>query len=114
MRIAIDETNRRRRRQMAYNEEHGITPRSIVKAVTDIAQMSSHQAALPGKSRRRGLRAVDESAAMPVADLEKLITNLEAEMFAAADQLKFEYAAKLRDEIRQLSRELGQRQATVA
>jgi excinuclease ABC subunit B len=114
MRIAIDETYRRRRRQVAYNEEHGITPRSIVKAVTDIAQMSSHQAALPGKGRRRSLRAVDESAAMPVADLEKLITNLEAEMFAAADQLKFEYAAKLRDEIRELSRELGQRQATVA
>jgi excinuclease ABC subunit B len=109
MRIAIDETYRRRRRQMAYNEEHGITPRSIVKAVTDIAQMSSHQAALPGKSRRRGLRAVDESAAMPVADLEKLITNLEAEMFAAADQLKFEYAAKLRDEIKELSKELARR-----
>jgi excinuclease ABC subunit B len=114
MRIAIDETNRRRRRQMAYNEAHGITPRSIVKAVTDIAQMSSQQATVPGKGRRRGLRAVDESAAMPVADLEKLITNLEAEMFAAADQLKFEYAAKLRDEIRELSRELGRRQATVA
>ena len=114
MRIAIDETNRRRQRQMAYNEEHGITPRSIVKAVTDIAQMSSQQATVPGKGRRRGLRAVDESAAMPVADLEKLITNLEAEMFAAADQLKFEYAAKLRDEIRELSRELGRRQATVA
>ncbi len=114
MRIAINETNRRRRRQMAYNEEHGITPRSIVKAVTDIAQMSSQQATVPGKGRRRGLRAADESAAMPVADLEKLITNLEAEMFAAADQLKFEYAAKLRDEIRELSRELGRRQATVA
>jgi excinuclease ABC subunit B len=111
MRIAIDETYRRRRRQVAYNEEHGITPRSIVKAVTDIAQMSSHQAALPGKSRRRGLRAVDESAAMPVADLEKLITNLEAEMFAAADQLKFEYAAKLGDEVKELSRELARRGA---
>ena len=51
---------------------------------------------------------------MPVADLEKLMTSLEAEMFEAADQLKFECAAKLRDEIRELSRELGQRQATVA
>ena len=114
MRKALDETDRRRSRQVAYNEEHGITPRSIVKAVTDIAQMSSQQAALPGKSRRRGLRAVEERGVMSVADLEKLIANLESEMFAAADQLKFEYAAKLRDEIRELSRELGRRQATVA
>jgi excinuclease ABC subunit B len=114
MRIAIDETDRRRRRQVAYNEEHGITPRSIVKAVTDIAQMSSQQAGVPGKGRRQGLRAIEERGVMPVADLEKLIANLEAEMFAAAEQLKFEYAAKLRDEIRELSRELGRRQATVA
>ena len=69
---------------------------------------------MPGKGRRQGLRAVEERGVMPVADLEKLIANLEAEMFAAADQLKFEYAAKLRDEIRELSRELGRRQATVA
>jgi excinuclease ABC subunit B len=114
MRAAIDETDRRRGRQTAYNDDHGITPRSIVKAVSDIAQMSSQQASVPGKGRRRALRAADESAAMPVAELEKLIANLEAEMFAAADQLKFEYAAKLRDEIRELSRELGRRQATVA
>jgi len=114
MRAAIDETNRRRGRQMAYNDEHGITPRSIVKAVTDIAQMSSQQATVPGKGRRRAARVAGDGAAMPVADLEKLIANLEAEMFAAADQLKFEYAAKLRDEIKELSRELGRRQATVA
>jgi len=114
MRIAIDETDRRRRRQVAYNEEHGITPRSIVKAVTDIAQMSSQQAGVPGKGRRQGLRVIEERGVMPVADLEKLIANLEAEMFAAAEQLKFEYAAKLRDEIKELSRELGRRQATVA
>ncbi len=114
MRKALDETDRRRSRQVAYNEEHGITPRSIVKAVTDIAQMSSQQAALPDKGRRRALRAVEERGVMSVADLEKLIANLESEMFAAADQLKFEYAAKLRDEIRELSRELGRRQATIA
>ena len=114
MRSALDETDRRRSRQMAYNVDHGITPRSIVKAVTDIAQMSSQQAALPGKGRRRALRAVEGREVMPTAELEKLIANLEAEMFAAADQLKFEYAAKLRDEIKELSRELGRRQATVA
>ncbi len=114
MRKALDETDRRRSRQVAYNEEHGITPRSIVKAVTDIAQMSSQQAGVPGKGRRQGLRVIEERGVMPVADLEKLIANLEAEMFAAAEQLKFEYAAKLRDEIKELSRELGRRQATVA
>ncbi len=113
MRIAIDETDRRRRRQVAYNEEHGITPRSIVKAVTDIGQMSSQQAGVPSKGRRQGMRAVEERGVMPVADLEKLITNLEAEMFAAAEQLKFEYAAKLRDEIKELSRELSRREAAV-
>ena len=50
---------------------------------------------------------------MPQADLEKLLASLEAEMFEAADQLKFEYAAKLRDEIRELSKELARREATV-
>ena len=114
MTAAIGETERRRGRQTAYNDEHGITPRSIVKAVTDIAQMSSQQATVPGKGRRRAARAAGDGGAMPVADLERLIANLEAEMFAAAEQLKFEYAAKLRDEIKELSRELGRRQATVA
>ena len=51
---------------------------------------------------------------MPTRELEKLITNLEAEMFAAADQLKFEYAAKLRDEIKELRASSGRRLATVA
>jgi len=114
MTAAIGETERRRDRQMAFNDQHGITPRSIVKAVTDIAQMSSQQATVPGKGRRRAARAAGDGGAMPVADLERLIANLEAEMFAAAEQLKFEYAAKLRDEIKELSRELGRRQATVA
>ncbi len=107
MRVAIDETNRRRQRQVEYNEAHGITPRSIVKGVTDIAQMASATTPVKG---RRSLKAVDrKGAAMPAVELQKLITNLEAEMFAAADQLKFEYAAKLRDEIKELSRELSGR-----
>ena len=108
MRAAIDETNRRRARQVAYNEEHGITPRSIVKAVSDIAQMVSDAAAVPTKGRGRPRRSPRSSPCRPT-DLEKLIADLEAEMFQAADELKFEYAAKLRDEIREFSKELSRR-----
>jgi excinuclease ABC subunit B len=108
MRAAIDETDRRRTKQVAYNEQHGIEPRSVVKAVTDIAQMMSDAAAVPTKGRRAA-KAVAKKLVMPRAELEKLIANLEAEMFTAADQLKFEYAAKLRDEIKELSKELARR-----
>ena len=108
MKAAIGETNRRRERQIAYNVEHGIEPRSVVKAVTDIAQMMSDAAAVPTKGRRAA-KAVAKKLVMPRVELEKLIANLEAEMFTAADQLKFEYAAKLRDEIKELSRELARR-----
>ena len=108
MEAAIGETNRRRARQTAYNEEHGITPLSVIKGVTDISTMMSDAAAVPTKGRRAA-KAVAKKMAMPRADLEKLLTSLEAEMFEAADQLKFEYAAKLRDEIKELSKELVRR-----
>ncbi|HEU4448946.1 MAG TPA: excinuclease ABC subunit UvrB [Gaiellaceae bacterium] len=100
---AIDETTRRRAIQLAYNEEHGITPESIVKGVSDIAEFLSleSQPHVPGK-RRRG-RAVE---GMTADELEKLAVTLEEEMFAAAEELRFEYAAKLRDEIKELRREL--------
>jgi excinuclease ABC subunit B len=105
---AIGETDRRRAKQVAFNEAHGITPRSVVKSVSDIAQMVSDAAAVPTKGRRAA-KAVAKKLAMPTADLEHLIADLEAEMFQAADDLKFEYAAKLRDEVKELSRELGRR-----
>jgi excinuclease ABC subunit B len=108
METAIGETNRRRARQGAYNDAHGITPASIVKGVSDIATMVSDAAAVPTKGRRAA-KAVAKKLAMPKADLEKLLASLEAEMFEAADQLKFEYAAKLRDEIRELGKELAKR-----
>ncbi len=111
MRVAIGETNRRRELQMRYNAEHGITPRSIVKAVSDIAQLSSTS---PIPSRGKGKRAAAAQFAMPTPDLQKLIADLETEMFTAAEQLKFEYAAKLRDEIRELSHELARRGANDA
>ncbi len=100
---AMDETNRRRAKQLAYNEEHGITPESIVKGVSDIAEfLSLEQPHVPTR-RRRGRREVE---GMSVEELEKLVVTLEEEMFAAAEELRFEYAAKLRDEIKELRREL--------
>ena len=92
----------------AFNEDHGITPMSVVKGVSDISTMLSDAAAVPTKGRRAA-KAVAKKMAMPRSDLEKLLASLEAEMFEAADQLKFEYAAKLRDEIKELSKELARR-----
>jgi excinuclease ABC subunit B len=100
---ALDETNRRRTKQLAYNEEHGITPESIVKGVSDIAEfLTLEQPHVPSK-RRRGAVKVE---GMSREELEKLVIELEEEMFAAAEELRFEYAAKLRDEIKELRREL--------
>ncbi len=100
---AIEETQRRREIQLAYNEEHGITPESIVKGVSDIAEfLSLESPTVPGRRRRQG-RKVE---GMSQDELEKLVVTLEEEMFAAAEELRFEYAAKLRDEIKDLRREL--------
>jgi excinuclease ABC subunit B len=100
---AMDETERRREIQLRYNEEHGITPESIVKGVSDIAEFLALESAphVPGK-RRRGRQVEGMSA----EELERLVVTLEEEMFAAAEELRFEYAAKLRDEIKDLRREL--------
>jgi excinuclease ABC subunit B len=99
---ALEETNRRRDIQLQYNEEHGITPESIVKGVSDIAEfLALESPTVPGR-RRRG-RKVE---GMQPDELEKLVVTLEEEMFAAAEELRFEYAAKLRDEIKELRREL--------
>jgi excinuclease ABC subunit B len=100
---ALDETSRRRAIQLAYNEEHGITPESIVKGVSDIAEfLSLESPTVPGR-RRRGQRHVEGLA---TDEIQKLVVTLEEEMFAAAEELRFEYAAKLRDEIKELRREL--------
>ncbi len=103
IRAALDETSRRRALQLAYNEEHGIQPESIRKGVSDIAEfLSLEQPTVPGK-RRRGV----QTEGMNRDELEKLVVELEEEMFAAAQDLRFEYAAKLRDEIKDLRRELN-------
>jgi excinuclease ABC subunit B len=102
MRAAIGETDRRRAIQIAYNEEHGITAETIVKGISDIADFLQMESKVP-KGRRRVKRRETE---MEPAELEKLIVELEEEMLAAAEDLRFEYAAKLRDEIKDLRREL--------
>jgi excinuclease ABC subunit B len=100
---AIDETTRRREIQLRYNEEHGITPESIVKGVSDIAEfLSLESPTVPGRRRRKD-RKVE---GLSMDELEKLVVTLEEEMYAAAQELRFEYAAKLRDEIKDLRREL--------
>ena len=136
MRGAIAETQRRRIVQQEYNREHGIDPQTIRKAVTDlVAQFRSAAGAggdgfgagapLPSRagsdrSRRAGRRAAERAAELldvsvtgragngelPVDELGRLIATLEREMQAAAAELRFEYAARLRDEIRSLRREL--------
>ncbi len=99
---ALDETSRRRAKQLAYNEEHGITPTSISKGVSDIAEFLTLDAPHVPKRSRRGQKV----EGMDRTELEKLVVTLEEEMFTAADELRFEYAAKLRDEIKELRREL--------
>jgi excinuclease ABC subunit B len=103
MRAALDETDRRRAIQRAYNEEHGITPETIVKGISDIAEFLQSESKVPRSRRRK--RAVEGLAP---AELEKTIVELEEEMLTAAEELRFEYAAKLRDEIRDLKRQLDQ------
>jgi excinuclease ABC subunit B len=104
MRAAIDETNRRREIQREYNREHGITPETIVKGISDIAEFLQSESKVPRSRRRRRATATG----MAPVEIEKAIVELEEEMLEAAEDLRFEYAAKLRDEIRDLKRELDQ------
>src|SRR4051794_4214089 len=101
---ALEETNRRRVTQLAYNEEHGTKPISITKGVSDIAEFLALEQPHVPKSRRRGGKKVE---GMDREELEKLLVTLEEEMFQAAEELRFEYAAKLRDEIKEIRRDLN-------
>jgi len=117
MRQAIDETNRRREKQIAYNREHGIDPQPLRKKIADITDQlmreESDTAKLLGS---RGDRAGKRSpvpqlrregiAAAGAAELEAAIADLTEQMLAAADELKFELAARLRDEVKELKAEL--------
>ena len=90
MRICIDETNRRREKQMAYNEAHGIVPKTIIKSVRELLEISSEPAAAP--KRADGTRLTDR-------ERRELIAQLEDKMRKAAKMLEYEIAAQLRDEI---------------
>ncbi len=112
MERAIGETQRRRDTQIAYNREHGINPQTIRKAVGDILSVlagGDDSAPVPGKGQRRNRerdKVQREIKSMPQQDILRLIQTLEDEMHEAAVDLKFEYAARLRDEINDLRREL--------
>jgi excinuclease ABC subunit B len=106
MRKAINETQRRRQIQLAYNEEHNIDPQSIRKAVSDILiegfGRKREGDTVPTKSKSRRREPVGGSP----DELKRLMLQLEEEMHQAAEDLRFEYAARIRDEIADLRREL--------
>jgi excinuclease ABC subunit B len=114
METAIAETDRRRAIQVAYNTEHGITPQSIVKGVSDIAEMLGLGETTGKGSRRRQRveRIVAPDAS--ISEIETTIVELETQMFTAAEDLHFEAAAALRDEIAELRATITQRQTAPA
>jgi excinuclease ABC subunit B len=110
MRAAIDETNRRREKQKAFNAEHGIDPQPLRKKISDITDMLARErvdtdmlvaAAAQAQAPRRRL-----AAGSPAADLQSLIEELSEQMRAAAEELNFELAARIRDEVGDLKKEL--------
>ena len=98
MRACIDETNRRREKQMAYNKEHGIVPKTIVKSVRDLLEISADVTETPTKAN--GVRMTER-------ERKELIEQLETKMRKAAQMLEYEIAAQLRDEIIRLRGETG-------
>jgi excinuclease ABC subunit B len=107
MKRAISETQRRRMIQMQYNRDHGIDPQTVRKKVSDILLTmdldGGRKSSTPDRRRRRRTEHFD----MPRDELERLIRSLEEEMHQAAKDLRFEYAARLRDEVQDLRRELS-------
>lgn len=99
MRLALDETERRRAIQMAYNEEHGITPKTIRKSVRDLISISK-------KVAREEMQLKKDPESMSKKELEKLIQDVEKKMKKAAAELNFEAAAQLRDQMVELKKML--------
>jgi excinuclease ABC subunit B len=113
MRRAISETNRRRALQVEFNTRHGIDPQTIRKKVSDILELVQSRDA-PGVDRRRREAAQRSPMDLPADDLGRLIRSLEEEMREAARELRFEYAARLRDEVADLKRELKEMAAAAS
>ena len=101
MQLAIDETKRRREIQMKYNEEHGITPKTIQKSVRDLISISKKVAA-------EELKLEKDTESMSVKALKKLIADLTKQMKKAAAELNFESAAELRDKLTELKKMLNE------
>ena len=104
MRKALGETDRRRAIQLAYNEEHGITPATVKKGISDIADFLAMDTRNAPSKRRRRNRDGDEVTSPE--ELERIIVELEEEMLAASEELMFEQAARIRDELKELRRDL--------
>ncbi len=113
MRIAIDETRRRRSLQEAFNEEHGIEPRSVRKAINDITSFIQEATATLDDKKREGMHGefvtpttaeevANELSRLPRDEVMRIIASLEEEMGAAADAMDFERAAKARDQLVEL------------
>jgi len=102
MQRAMDETERRREKQLAYNEQHNITPRSITKAVADIMEGVYSTARLTAKAYAKVAEEVEEYGHLSPAEIARKVTQLEQQMYNHAQNLEFEEAARLRDEIHRL------------
>ena len=111
MQVAIDETDRRRRIQAAYNEEHGIVPQTIIKGVRDINDRLRAVAEASGAYESAG--RARELSQMSREEISRLVAQMEAEMRAAARELEFERAATLRDEIQQVRLRVLEEDASV-
>ncbi|AEX69786.1 excinuclease ABC subunit UvrB [Corynebacterium diphtheriae] len=107
MQYAIDETERRREKQIAYNKEHGIDPQPLRKKIADILeQVQESKAESTAPSSDAVVVSKANTSSMPVAELRSLIDDLTTQMGTAARELKFELAGRLRDEIAELKKEL--------
>jgi excinuclease ABC subunit B len=102
MRVAIAETDRRREIQVAYNVEHGITPATVKKGISDMAEFLAMESNAPQRRRKRR----DSTSTKTPEELEKIVVELEEEMDLAAQELRFEEAARIRDELKELRADL--------